>query len=748
MPANPFQDGISVAIQGDSSGLNNALGSASAGLTSFKKKVGLAGGALAALAGGAMAGAINEARKFQSEMVELEKVTNPETAREMSGAIKEMAETIPLAQTELAQIASDAGRFGIEGPKNIESFTRAVSKMATATDISAQKSGEALAKLAELTGTPITKVENLGSSINELSNNFATSAQEIVDSMLRSSAAMSQFGLSQTEIAGFSAALNAVSESSERAGTRMRRLVQEISNPKKVGDMARALGMNVDQYRAMQENNPAGLLRQMAKGMKEGGQTADVLNKNLSTTSRQALSGLGQNLDGVNRALDMSAKSFEENTSLQKEFDTATQTFNSRVQILKNRLRNVAITIGNQLLPATTKLVNLLARGVEKFSEWNQKTNGLTGALTLIAGLVTGLATAAGVLINALGGVAAIMGGASTVAGALGTALTILTGPIGLVIAAVGLLAAAFATDFMGIRTTTVGALEAIRGYMQDFGVWIAPYVKKFLSVLKEEFALTAAAWKSAISDFIEWAEPYVDAFLGYLSGLWGEHGDTVMGIAEALFGGLKSTFDVWFDVLLDVVRLFFSVFRGDFEGAKDAVIGIAETLAEGVIDMFQWLYDALVGNSIIPDMLSDIISAIRGFKGRALSAGKGLIGAFVRGIKSKIGSVKSSVNSAVQAARDRLPGSDAKEGPLSDLTKSGEALPETFAEGIESNLRTVRGASMMTAQAAAPTAQAQAGGGSIEINVDARGSANPRETRRQGRHGVKAALEAHNIRR
>lgn len=907
MPANPFQDGISVAIQGDSSGLDDALDSASAGLVSFKKKIGLAGGALAALAGGAMAGAINEARKFQSAMVELEKVTDPSTAREMSDSIREMAETIPLAQTELADIAADAGRFGVEGTENIEKFTESTAKMATATDMNASQAGEAFAKLAELTNTPISEVENLGSSINALSNNFATSAQEIVDAMMRASGAMSQFGLSQTDIAGFSAALNAVSESSERAGTRMRRLVQEISNPKKVHDMAAALGMTADEYRNMQENNPRQLLLNMIEGFKEGGRTADELNKNLSTTSRQALAGFSQNLGGLREALGMSADAFEENTSLQKEFDAATDTFNSKLQTTKNRLTNVAITIGNVLLPHLSNMLDVVAGGISKFQDFNEATNGIPVTIGLVAtaigglvsvlwafgpsatavvGALTGIVGAFGSIVTTVAGIPAMIAGVgatfaglaatiystifgalmalpgaaasaafalastlfsalisvgsalvglpgmiaslalslgstlvtaaasaattlaalpgilaakaaamvsvislsgilsgalgvlSTVAGlatggvaALTAALATIGAPIAIVIAAVVALYAAWKSNFLGIRDLTsrvvtflkalfTGDFATIKGQVQNvarsarqfwdnnikpmvttarnaigtiqsaiiapFLAWFVPIWQKHLGVIKKELAITAQAWLNTISAFIDWARPYVSAFLSDLSAWWGQHGDEVMSIVRPLLNGLKRLFEMAFSIIADIIVGFIRLARGDLSGFKSSVMSIIDTLVSGVVDLFRWLYNRLIGNSIIPNMLSDIISAIRGFKGRALSAGKGLIGAFVRGIKSKIGSVKSSVNSAVQAARDRLPGSDAKEGPLSDLTKSGEALPETFAEGIESNLRTVRGASMMTAQAASPTAQAQAGGTNITVNVDARGATDP----------------------
>ncbi|WP_111745624.1 phage tail protein [Salinisphaera orenii] len=62
---------------------------------------------------------------------------------------------------------------------------------------------------------------------------------------------------------------------------------------------------------------------------------------------------------------------------------------------------------------------------------------------------------------------------------------------------------------------------------------------------------------------------------------------------------------------------------------------------------------------------------------------GKKLLGTLVSGLKDAAGAVKDAVARALAKARSYLPFSDAKQGPLSDLTKSGRAVPGTLARGI-----------------------------------------------------------------
>ena len=473
---------LAVKVESDGvGGFASAMDSATAALGKFKYAVGLAGGALAAFGTGALAVATSSAADFEQAMVEVEKVTNPEVASEMSGEIMEMARTIPLAQDELATLTADAARFGITGPENLREFTETTAKMATATNLGAQEAGESLARLATLTNTPVDEMENLGSSVNELSNNFATSSSEIVDSMMRSSAALSQLGLSNTEIVGLSGALNEVSESSERAGSRLRRLGQEMMDPNKADDLAAAMGMTTEEFATMREEDPTKLIKQMATAMKDGGDQADALRSTLTTTSRQALGGLSQNLDGVESGLSMASDSYEEATSLQKEFDAATDTFNSRLKIFKNLLRENAVEIGNVLLPPLTRLLTRVNDFLTSSDSLINKLTAQQKAFGLAASAVGGLMLAVGMLVS---------------------------GPLGLAIGAVAALGAAYATNFAGMRG----------------------HVNRFVSTLRATFV-----------PMLQRLGKITQTVLSGIRDLWRQNRTSVIADVTALFAGIRT---------------------------------------------------------------------------------------------------------------------------------------------------------------------------------------------------------------
>lgn len=131
--------------------------------------------------------------------------------------------------------------------------------------------------------------------------------------------------------------------------------------------------------------------------------------------------------------------------------------------------------------------------------------------------------------------------------------------------------------------------------------------------------------------------------------------------------------------------------------------------------------------------------SPIKGLGNTFLNAGKGLIDAFVNGIKSAGSKVKDAIGNIGKQARDMLPFSDAKKGPLSELTASGKALPATLAKGIKANIRPLSHASEQAALAAKPTPEApdtplpdgiarrsSSSSTVVTVNVDARGVSDP----------------------
>ena len=650
---------VQVAISGDADGLNEATNSAVDSLGSLRKAAGLASGALAALGAAGLGAAATAAARFEEQMVEVEKVTNPETAERMGDAIQEMASRMPVAQKELAGITAQAGRFGIQGTENIERFTETVSKMAIATDLSTSRAGESFARLSTLMDTPISRVGDMGNVVNELSNTMATSSSEIVDSALRSSGTLSQLGASSEDIFALNAAMNAASESAERAGTRLRRMSQEIQDPKKVKELSVALGMSTEEFSTMREESPVDLFREMASTMGEGGEAADALRSTLSTTSQQALTAMAQNMEGLAAAQQTANEQMENGTSLQEEYAAASDTFFSELQVVQNQLRNVAIQIGENVLPVLSDLLSGVSDAIGSFSSLNEESDGLIGTLGLIGVTIGGIAGAVGLLIS---------------------------GPLGLLAGAIAALAAAFAADFgnmrdvvddyvayleeylglaraiitdfaeaFGVASTSAGdfrdrvegavasavdvvesllqrarrVLQRLRAYWEANGEAIAQSVADtYFSIRDRIEDVLSFVETSVIQPFIDavssvWnrhgdalrsdtAETWrvirdrIDTAIGLIqSGVqkghrrlrkfWDRHGDRIMSIVKTAFDTIATVVETVLNTVARLARVGLAVVRGDFDEAWRLIREIVDDAMDFVANVVQSGIDSVV---------------------------------------------------------------------------------------------------------------------------------------------------------
>lgn len=101
---------------------------------------------------------------------------------------------------------------------------------------------------------------------------------------------------------------------------------------------------------------------------------------------------------------------------------------------------------------------------------------------------------------------------------------------------------------------------------------------------------------------------------------------------------------------------------------------------------------------NVISTALGGALNYVNGLTGSFGAAGRGLMNAFVSGVVAGISRAVAKVREGLARIRNMMPGSDAKEGPLSDITASGQALMATFEKGINSS--TARPAEAFAARA------------------------------------------------
>lgn len=147
------------------------------------------------------------------------------------------------------------------------------------------------------------------------------------------------------------------------------------------------------------------------------------------------------------------------------------------------------------------------------------------------------------------------------------------------------------------------------------------------------------------------------------------------------------------------------------------AIVNLVKGFVEGVISFFKGLWYALVGGSIVPDLVngvlscfSNMVSGVTNFVGKLVGAvsgafgkigsvvgevvgsawnwGKNMMGNLVDGIKSMAGSVKNAVTGVADKIKAFLGfGSPTKEGPGSNADQWAPNLMKMLREGIRAGI-------------------------------------------------------------
>lgn len=141
----------------------------------------------------------------------------------------------------------------------------------------------------------------------------------------------------------------------------------------------------------------------------------------------------------------------------------------------------------------------------------------------------------------------------------------------------------------------------------------------------------------------------------------------------------------------------------------------VGRTVVSSVISGVRGLAGSLLGP--VRGMIDDALGVVRGFAGRFVDAGWALIRALANGIRGAAGEVYNAAKAVVQKVRDLLPFSDAKEGPLSNLTMSGKKFSQTFAAGMLQGAGAIERAGMLAMRSAMPGAL-NGGQGDTSVNT------------------------------
>jgi TP901 family phage tail tape measure protein len=372
---------------------------ATAGAAMNKNIVRGAGGVAAVLGASVMAAA-----KFEDAFADVRKTVDasPAEFKRMETGLRNMAKEIPIGVNELSQLAGEAGALGVAA-KDIVGFTKVTAQLGTATDLSASDAANALARLGNVLGQKTVKdFERMGATLVDLGNKGASTESEITEMALRISRSGGIVGLTAKQVLGLAASLSNVGIKAEAGGTAVSRALLTMNEAIKLGGQelqtfAQVAGLSTDRFAKLFAKDAPTALGLFAEGlvkMNEAGKpvvgTLEKVGLN-EIRVRDALLGLGQAQGEVAKGQQIANEAWKKNSALTEEANKRYATTASQFILLKNRINDVAITIGTALLPAVNDAMRDLGKFVGMGADIGTAVGGAAGKSNLLGTALQGV---------------------------------------------------------------------------------------------------------------------------------------------------------------------------------------------------------------------------------------------------------------------------------------------------------------------------------------------------------------------
>lgn len=334
---------------------------------------------------GIATGLISSAKEFETAFRGVEKTVDG-TASQMANlkkGIKDMSEEIPASTTEISAVAEAAGQLGIQ-TDNILSFTKTMINMGNATNLSADEAATTLARFANVTKMSQSDFDRLGSVIVALGNNYATTEAEITDMGMNLAAAGTQVGMSQSQIMALATALSSVGLEAEAGGTAFSKVMVNMQLAVEKGgdslnDFATVAGMSSSQFQKAFKEDATNAIMKFVEGLSKSGERGKSAIKVLDdmgiteTRLRDALLRSANASEVMSSAIELGNEAWNDNTALANEANKRYQTLDSRLEMTKNKIINVATSAGDKLTPSFNKALDKVDALVEKFGNLNEE---------------------------------------------------------------------------------------------------------------------------------------------------------------------------------------------------------------------------------------------------------------------------------------------------------------------------------------------------------------------------------------
>jgi TP901 family phage tail tape measure protein len=415
---------------------------------------------------------------FESSFAGVRKTVNATEAEfaKMAQGMRDMAKEMPVSVNELNKIGEAAGQLGI-GKGDILEFTKVMAMLGATTNLTSDQAATSIAQIQNIFNASGKDTSQFASALVALGNAGASTEAQIVDFASRIAGAGNQAHMSQAQVLGWGAALANVGLNAELGGTAISTFINKMGvavdmggkKLQKFAEIASLSGkgqLTGAGFKDLFKSDASEALNRVVEGMRNAGLKGQNLTMVLAelgykgSNVRDVMLRLAGSGDKVRDTLELSRSAWLDNSALTDEYKKRAETTASQLQILWNKINDVAITLGTALLPtlklvvfAMDPLIKMAAGLVERFGALPGPVQAVAIGIAALVAAAGPAVYVAGALVSAFGSVAGLMAG-TVLSGFLG-----LAAPIAALITLVGALAFGM-NKLAGAGTNVVDAFQ------------------------------------------------------------------------------------------------------------------------------------------------------------------------------------------------------------------------------------------------------------------------------------------------
>ena len=357
--------------------------------------------------------------EMQEQLAETRKFTGltTEEVEELNEAFKRM--DTRTSREQLNMLAQEAGRLGKNTIEEVQQYVEAADIINVALNDLGEGATETVYKLASIfkidqdLGTRDAMLA-IGSTVNTLSQNTVVSSSYLVDFSQRMAGVGATAKLSASDILAYAATLSTAGQQVEVSSSALGRLTMKLfQDPAKI---AKTAGLDVKEFTdLLNSDTNAALIMFLERirelGDKEGLALLAPMFKEMGANGvglNNVIMGLANNLDTLKEQQQLATQAFEDANSVQQEFAIGNETVQARLDRHKKDLDEVAIALGETLMPVMdavikgtasfTKVITALLRFLKDYGAYTLSLVAAVAAYNVVvnaAAIKTALATAA-----------------------------------------------------------------------------------------------------------------------------------------------------------------------------------------------------------------------------------------------------------------------------------------------------------------------------------------------------------------